>query len=354
MPCYKDKERNTWYVSCYYSKNGKRVIHKKRGFSTKREALEHERKFLEQHHSDVEDMTLNAFWEIYLKDMKVRLRENTINTKRYIVEKKILPQLGNMKMSEIKASDIRKWQNELMNQGFKGTYLKTVNTQLVAIFNYAMRYYDLRENCCKKAGSMGTYRAEEMQFWIKEEFDTFIKGISDKPQSVVAFKLLFMTGMRCGKLLALTYEDFSFEDNTVSITKSYQRINKRDIVTPPKNKYSIRTIALPKALMAEIEAYIGLLYGFMKEDRIFPFTKSFLEHEMERGTKATGTKKIRIHDLRHSHASFLLANKVPILAISKSLGHCDSSVTLRVYSHLAPSENQELEHKLNELFSEEE
>ena len=128
----------------------------------------------------------------------------------------------------------------------------------------------------------------------------------DKPVSFYAFEMLYWTGMRLGELLALTMEDFDFEKNTVRINKSYQRLQGQDVITTPKTPKSNRTIKLPKFLVEEMQEYFAMLYDQTPTDRIFLVTKSFLHHEMERGCKLSGVKKIRIHDLRHSHISHLI------------------------------------------------
>ena len=147
-----------------------------------------------------------------------------MRTKKYIVELKILPYFGNKRVNDITAADIRQWQNELIKMGYSPTYLKTINNQLSAIFNYAVRYYDLKSNPCVKAGSMGKSKAEEMDFWTGEEFRRFIDSVMNKRLSYMAFMTLYWTGMRLGELRALTPADFDFETNMLSITKSYQRI----------------------------------------------------------------------------------------------------------------------------------
>ena len=103
------------------------------------------------------------------------------------------------------------------------------------------------------------------------------------------------------ELLALTMEDFDFEKNTVRINKSYQRLQGQDFITTPKTPKSNRTIKLPKFLSEEMQDYFAMLYDQEPTDRIFQVTKSFLHHEMDRGSKFAGVKKIRIHDLRHPY-----------------------------------------------------
>ena len=170
------------------------------------------------------DMKFADFWKMYCADMETRLWEHTMRTKKYIVDLKILPYFGNKRVNDITAADIRQRQNELIKMGYSPTYLKTINNQLSAIFNYAVRYYDLKSNPCAKAGSMGKSKAEEMDFWTGEEFRRFIDSVMNKRRSYMAFMTLYWTGMRLGELRALTPADFDFETNMLSITKSYQRI----------------------------------------------------------------------------------------------------------------------------------
>ncbi len=255
-------------------------------------------------------MTFKSFWELYRDDMSQRLRENTVRSKDYIVELKILPYFGERKIADITAADIRQWQNGIIKQGYAQTYLKTINNQLSAIFNYAVKYNDLPRNPrnpCSQAGSMGKGKAEEMQFWTQEEFETFIEAVKDKPVSYYAFLTMYWTGIRVGELLALTLSDFNAEEKTLSITKSYQRINGRDIITEPKTAKGKRIITLPDFLVAELEEYVSKLYEMMADNRLFMVTKSYLEKEMIRGAKLSGVQKIRLHDLRHSHASLLIS-----------------------------------------------
>lgn len=96
-------------------------------------------------------------------------------------------------MNDIRASDIRTWQNTLIKQGYSATYLKTINNQLSAIFNYATRFYGLNNNPCRQAGSIGKSKANEMDFWTKQEFMEFVDCLKDKPQSYMAFQILYWT-----------------------------------------------------------------------------------------------------------------------------------------------------------------
>lgn len=339
-----------WEVFVYVADHtGKKKLKHKRGFKTKREALAWGEQFKLQQASNL-DMNFQAFWELYRTDMTQRLRENTFRTKEYIVELKILPYFGRRKIMDIKAADIRKWQNQLMKEGYAPTYLKTINNQLSAIFNYAVKYYDLPKNPCVQAGSMGKSQADSMKFWTQEEFEIFVDCVKDKPVSYMAFKTLFWTGIRIGELLALTLNDFDAEEKTLRINKSYQRIKGKDVVTEPKTEKSKRIITLPDFLVEEMKDYTSRLYGMMKTDRLFMVTKSYLEHEMLRGVELSGVKKIRLHDLRHSHASLLISKLgAQPLMVAERLGHEKIQTTLNTYSHLYPNQARDLADQLNGL-----
>ena len=294
--------------------------------------MEWERDFLQQQSQGV-DIEFGNFLEIYYKDMDVRLRENTMYTKRYIIDLKIKPYFEKKILSEITVADVRAWQNELLTykdkngKGYSPTYLKTVNCQLTAIFNYAMRYYNLQDNPCRKAGAIGKSKGEPKDFWMQEEFNAFLETVSDKPETRMAFLLLYWTGMRIGELLALTYNDINLEEKTISINKSYQRLKGKDMITQPKTPKSIRVITMPDFLAEEFREYCSHLYGIMKKERLFRFTKSHMEHCMATGIERSGVKRIRLHDLRHSHASMLVDMGVAPLEIAERLGHETVSYT---------------------------
>ena len=142
-----------------------------------------------------------------------------------------------------------------------------------------------------------------MLFWTQEEYRKFSEAIMVKPVSFFAFEILYWCGLRCGEMLALTPADFDFDKETLTISKSYQRLGGEDLITSPKTIKSNRTIKMPKFLCEEIQDYLSMLYQPQPDTRIFQITKSYLHHEMDRGSKKAGVKRIRIHDLRHSHVS---------------------------------------------------
>lgn len=204
MTVIKNQKSNTYEVRTYYKDwTGVRKQKTKRGFKRKCDAQEWERAFKLKENLSL-DMYFEDFVDLYLNDIKSRIKYNTWLTKKHIVEKKILPYFSKKKLQEIKPSDIRQWQNTMMNyrnkqgEGYSQVYLKTIHNQLSAILNHAVNFYDLKSNAARKAGSMGKERTKEMLFWTKEEYMKFIEAVADKPISFYAFEILYWCGVRMG------------------------------------------------------------------------------------------------------------------------------------------------------------
>ena len=355
MPVYKDSKTGKWLVETWYKDwSGKRLHKTKRGFATKKEAAEWEKSFLNKAESSL-SMKFKDFIDIYMKDMEGRLKITTIENKYFLIEQKILPYFGDRKLDEIKATDIRAWQNEMYSLRdsnglpYSPTYLKTINNQITAVFNYAVKFYGLRENPCHKAGTMGQKNAEEMLFWTRDEFTQFIKVMNGRLTAYTIFMTLYYTGMREGELLALTPADINLQAGTISINKNYHRLNGRDIITSPKTPKSNRIITIPSFLCDCLQKYMAQTAKLKTSDRLFSCTKSFLYREMEYGCKVSGVKRIRIHDLRHSHASLLIEMGFSPLLIAERLGHERVQTTMDTYSHLYPDKQALVSRKLDEM-----
>ena len=346
MPVYKKEQTGTWFCKfCYTDWNGLRKQKKKEGFKTKKEALDYEREFLRKTANSCE-MSFSSLVALYLEDCRPRLKPTTLETKETMIRSRILPYFEKMSVEQITPTTIRRWQNDLMEQGFSPTYLKSLHNQASTIFNFAVKYYRLDSNPCKMAGSMGKKQAEEMHIWTPKEFARFAKAIGNKPGSWVAFHLLFWTGIRSGELLALTKDDFDFHAKTLSITKNYARQNQKDLILAPKTPKSKRVVTLPDFLAAMVQEYAQKY----PQGRLFPQTKHYLYHEMQRGCRISGVQRIRIHDLRHSHASFLIEEGFSPLLIAERLGHENIQTTLQIYSHLYPNKQSEVACKIQDYY----
>ena len=172
MSVYGDKKKGTrilsWRVACYYTDwTGERKKHEKRGFATKAEAKEYEHEFLAKKSRDIK-MEFSTFLDQYLEDLKQRIKMSNMETKISQIDKHIRPFFGKRCLSEINSTDILQWQNALLSQrdkngkGYSPTYLRSVQNQLTAAFNHAVRYYDLPKNPCSTHGKMGKEKKGEM------------------------------------------------------------------------------------------------------------------------------------------------------------------------------------------------
>ncbi len=353
MPAYKDSKRGSWFVSFYYDDwRGEHKRKMKRGFANKKAALAWEREFLLRQNADL-DMEFAQFVQLYLADKRGRLRASTWASKIPIINTKLLPFFGRKKLSQIETHDVITWQNELLayrdhkGEPYAPTYLRAMHNQLSAVFNHAVRYYGLKANPAALAGSMGKESSHEMQFWTQEEYRRFIQTMRGRDRSYLAFELLYWCGMRVGELLALTPADFDFQHPAVSISKSYQRLHRCDHITEPKTPKGIRVIQMPHFLAEEVAAYLAR-HSTSPDERIFPFTKELLHREMQRGAAQAGVKRIRIHDLRHSHISLLIDLGFSAVAIADRVGHESIDITYK-YAHLFPSRQEEMVRRLDAM-----
>ncbi len=343
-------ERGTWNCKFYYTDwTGTRKQKKKEGFKTKKEAQTFEADFLNSCKTDI-GITFENLVTNYMQDCKARLKPTTYENKKLLIYTKLIPYLGKMLIKDISAATVRKWQNKIITdkRNYAPTYQKAIHNQLSAILNYAVKYYGLTANNAAKCGSIGKKNADTMLFWTYEEFSQFIKAVEDRPMSKVIFNLLFFSGMREGEMLALTLNDFNFEKNTVKISKNYAKVNGEELIQEPKTPKSKREISLPKKILDMIKTYSETLYDYKPNERLFLTSKYSLKRQMVYGCKKSGVKQIRIHDIRHSHASMLIEKGIAPLAISERLGHEDIQTTLNVYSHLYPNKQAEIAEMLSD------
>lgn len=348
MAVRKEKDKSTWMVQAsYVDYEGNRKRTTKRGFRTKREALEWENE-LKKSSSCCLGMTMNSFYERYRADVLPTIRESTWDTKDTIIRLKILPHLGERKLNEITPSDIRAWQSNLKNltkkngNPFSETYLRTINAQLNAIFNHAVKFYRLPENPCHRAGIMGKSKGKEKAFWTNEEYSAFIKCVSNKPESYYGFEILYWCGLRIGELLGLTPNDFNFKEKIIYIRKAYTKYG----FGPTKTEKGNRDVVMPDTVAEEIEDYIESIFGLESNDRIFTRSASFYRHELERGAKESGVKRLSPHELRHSHITYLVSQGFDPTVIGDRVGHESIRITLQ-YAHPMEEKQKQMSQLLN-------
>ncbi len=348
MPVYKDDKRGTWYCKCNYKDwQGESVSKMKRGFATKKEAQEWEKDFLQKQSGNM-NMKFADFVEVYFTDKTPRLKERSVMSKQILFDTKITPFFGEKRVNEITSVDIIKWQNGLLRQEYKPTYLRMIQNQVTALFNHAERFYDLKTNPCKKVDKIGRSNAKELNFWTKDEFDIFISGFSEEEEMYrIIFLILFWLGCRVGELLALTAGDIDLEKGEVNISKTYFRRNKTDYITSPKTESSNRKITIPKFLQEELKVFLSRQYDLQPEDRIFPITDRAIQKKMKQKTEQANLKPIRVHDLRHSHIALLIEKGMQPLVIAQRVGHDSVNTTMNIYGHLYPNKQKQVADMLN-------
>lgn len=355
MPAYKDKKRGTWYCQFYYRDwTGELKQKRKRGFKREKDAKEWERVFLNTMQKN-SDILFPALVENYFTDLATRLKPTTMENKRSLFETKITPYFKKFRACDISALDVRRWQNELLNyrdekgKPYSDTYLRAINNQLSALMNYASVYYNLQTNPCRQVEAIGKANAEAMKIWTLDQYEQFIE-FETKKAGHLAFNVFFWSGIREGELLALTIKDFIFDgadEYRLNIDKNFEVVKGKQYLLTPKTDASKRCITIPKFLYEEAMAYYNALYEPDPDGRLFYFTKHYLLSEIKRVAACAGLEPIRVHDLRHSHASLLIEMGFNILMVSQRLGHEKVETTWQTYAHLYPDKEKMLAAQLD-------
>ncbi len=347
MPVYKDAKTNTWYVKLYYTDyTGARKQKMKRGFALQRDAKDWERHFLEVQQG-TPDMTFQALYELYTADLTIHARESTCRSQFCAIRRHLLPFWKDKKLNEITPADVRSWQGEIKKSSLSEYSQYAVNNYLSSMFNFAVKYYNLPANPCRMVKTIGKIH-RSLNFWTLEEFKRFLPTVQE-PMLRAAFLVLFYTGIRCGELLALTVKDFDPKEKTITVRGTFHRFNKIDTITEPKTDNSNRTITVPPFLAEEISAAISRIYAPEPDERIFQtVTSSRLYTAIQKGTESAQTKRIRVHDLRHSHVALLIDMDFPPILIAERIGDTVDMVN-RVYGHLYPNRHKEVADQLEKL-----
>lgn len=356
MPAYYDKEHRYWRaVFRCKMRDGTVKQQTKRGFKTKKDA---EAYITEQKKAMKTDLGMNVstfITEKYMPDIKLKVKERTFMTKEHMIRTHILNKpIAKMSMNDVKAQDIIQWQNSILEKGYSDCYNRTLNNQIVAIFLHAVNFYDLPKSPCKGIPKIGRADAEKqmMRYWTKDEFDCFMDSIDAQKDLMyhLLFQLQYYCGFRIGETLALTKKDIDFNDKSIFISKTYDRREKRDIITSPKTKNSMRRVYLSDAVCGELKAYVDSLFEYPDDERIFPVVIRAVENKMNRQIAKAGIEnRIRLHDLRHSCASFYLCHGADMYAVQRLLGHASIEETIRTYSHFSPEQDRQIANLANLL-----
>ena len=358
----KKANNGTYYFRANLGYNpitGKQIQKYRSGFKTKKEAREEYSKLVL---SSTEELTEKKkkisfqqfIEEIYLPWYKTHVKESTyIN--RCSTIKKHFSYFYKMATDEIEPINVQNWQLKLAKE-FSPNYIRIVQGMLSIAFDRAIVLGIAKKNPSRMIGNIKSKKTK-VDFWTLEEFQKVIsllyKGVYYEHYLFMSFWLLFMTGMRIGEAAALHWSDIDFETGLLSITKTlyYKTMTDYKFVEP-KTQASFRTIYIDADPLNELKAWKKVQQQVLPNCELVlsyngtPTSKTTLPRALEKLAGLAGVHRIKIHALRHSHASLLISMGENPLLIKERLGHEKIQTTLGTYGHLYPNTNLEVANKL--------
>lgn len=361
MAQYEKHPNGTWSVRFKAIENFEPVYKRIRGFKTKKEAENAYIEYQKQADEERNNKLSNGASKLIFKDLYeefCKYKENRIKESSYVdmtskFELHILPYFKNYPVVSISPRMILNWQNTL--EKYKYKHKSVIRTYLIGILKYAERYYKIPNQMIYVEPFVKNEEQREMEVWEPEEFYTFINSITELKYKAL-FSALYFTGARRGEIVATTWEDWDLINKTLYITKTSTKKVKdktqKFAITSTKNK-TRRLISIPTCLVNLMIEYMNSLENHLPTQYVFgetrPLANSTLDNFYYKSIKNLPIKKIRLHDFRHSHASFLISNGVSIVAVSKRLGHKSIEETLKTYAHLMKSDEDLIKEKIEKF-----
>lgn len=315
------------------------------GFATKREAREAYEEYVASHKTcdgrPTSSHALSAVFASYQEYLRPNVKESTFYEISGRLTRLVLPVFGERDLETITPLELVHWQGDLFSR-FSRPYVLAIRSAFTALWNYAMTFLGVRSNPwptvrIPKDSSV----PQEMSIWSPEEFGQFL-SVVDLPAYRAFFRVLFLAGLRKGEALALSPADV--QGSFLCITKTLTRkcLDGPFAITSPKTRGSVRRIGIPADLAEELRGLPGpFLFG-----GDVPFSDRTVERFFKAWTEEAGLRPIRLHDLRHSHASYLISSGCSVVAVSKRLGHSSVKQTLDTYSHALASDEEEIQKTL--------
>lgn len=342
MPIYKEKGQKKYRIRVnYVDQDG--TYKAKYGTATSYAEAAKKYQTLYEGRYTAKKVTLKELCESYLLHVSEKNRVSSVNIKKWLLNVILRTIDGNMYIEDISPVFVREWQTEMLQAGYAISYIRNVNRMLGALMNYGEIYYGLKKNSVKLAGRLPVTKTTEKNFFTLDEFNRFLNAI-DKEKDLsywVIFNVLFYSGCRIGEILALYPADIDFEKRIINITKTFSHKRGEDYIGPPKTDKSIRGVTIPPFLIHILQDYIQRLQD-LNMRIFFNLTNEGIRYKVSKTCERAGVKHIRIHDFRHSAISFLISKEVPILEISRRVGHTSADITYEVYAHLYPERDREI------------
>lgn len=349
MPTYQDKKTKKWFFQVNKTIDGKYKQFRRTGFEKKAEALEAERKFLNEFKEiDYNNITMEYLINNFYNKKKYDLKETTYFRFVQRIDKKIKEPLGNIKIKEISNKNISKWKDQINAQKISINYKNRLIFDLKSILEYGIILYNISPKVLLELTPIKNTQEikKELNFWTIDEFNSFIKVIDDEEKKLI-FKTLYYTGLRIGELQALNWHDYYDGKIRVNKTLTNKIKGKGNVIVPPKTINSNREVLLPNFLVNDLDLYKESLKKNKKysiDNYIFgnetPLSHTSISRWKNYYCKLANVKQIRLHDFRHSHASYLINLGADYMVLSKRLGHSDIAETLNTYAHLYPNKQE--------------
>ena len=379
MASYYQADNKKWYVRFRVVENGSVVNKKLSGFATKKQAVSAYNDYISK--TDLSQVavvkpsqiTFEQLFEAYKDYYKDEIKGSSYYTLIGVAERYLLPYFGKKNIHKLTTLDISHWKTQINSLSSPNgdtlsiSYRNTIYATLVHILNYGRKFYNLNDNVASKVGGFKDKDSvkKEMLFWTPDEFKQFI-SVADDNRYRLVFLFLYLTGCRKGEMQALQWQDIDLDKGLVYITKTYTRKVKGVLyaITPPKSVNSIRTIHLSTILCEELKSYKSSLGDIDCTNYVFgnenPLPDTNISRKMSLWIQESGVKHIRVHDLRHSHVSFLIhSSKRPSLSlvyvIANRIGDRVEEI-MQTYGHMFPNDQEdvikEIEQDVNNIFNE--
>lgn len=327
----KQEINGTWTANISYYRDGSPRHTHKRGFKTKREAQRYEIDFRDGLKNPTNLRFIDAL-ESYLKDKRTNRKKST-NDELTRICNDYFSIINQVPIDDLKIRHYQQIKDSLTDTDLSTSYKNKILTILKSISKYLSMHYEIPDSARGITKFKSFEIKKEMQTWTPSEFSLFLEHV-DRELYRDLFHTLYFTGARIGEIRALYKTDLM--DNYISINKSIR--HDKDGVTTPKNQYSNRKVALDSTTIATIKKYTSMegLYLFgnekpLSESSVGRIFRGYISKVQE---TVPEFRKIRVHDLRHSHATLLINNGANIVAVSKRLGHANIEITLKTYTHL--------------------